>query len=488
MLMLKQFVTLVATSCIELLVQSVNAALPDPRWGHASVLVRNNLYIYGGKVGKSRESDLNDTSQNSNQLLVLDVSNSFLVSDPGWISRFVGPKVAYHTLSIGGPQNELLVLYGGEYANSTDEQVLENPLLYYDTLNSSSIWNNANLSVGTPRMSHTAVTKLDDSMNYFFGGIPTVSNSLISSQVQFQDLFKLDTINNLWSIQTTDPNTPSGRFHHTATILSDGKMYVIGGYSKDELVDMSQIYVYDTINARWSFQTASGTLPTARRAHAAAGTHNDTTQSQYMWSIEETKGAAPPARYSHTATMVGTNMLIAFGYLTNDVADNNMYALDTTTFTWNENYTPNNLEYTDTMPRSNVSKTPSSSNAGVIAGSTIGVITFFSLIGGLFFLYRKRKRDSFYAAPYSGTEELTSNPDKTKKFSVSSGSTAVEELSRPSMSSGLAVPTTGTSENGAHGKDYTTLLEERMMGSDVQQTNFMIVPKSPLRVTNPDNI
>jgi hypothetical protein len=205
-------------------------------------------------VGKTRASDLKDTSQNSNQLLILDVSNSFSVSDPGWVSRFVGPKVAYHTLSIGGPQNELLVLYGGEYASSTDEQVLENPLLYYDTLNSSSIWNNAGLSLGTPRMSHTAVTKLDDSMDYFFGGIPNVPDSLISSQVQFQDLFTLDTIKNLWSIQTTDPNTPSGRFHHTATILPDGRIYVIGGYSKDELVDMSQIYVYDTINAKWNVQ------------------------------------------------------------------------------------------------------------------------------------------------------------------------------------------------------------------------------------------
>lgn len=39
----------------------------------------------------------------------------------------------------------------------------------------------------------------------------------------------------------------------------------------------------------------------------------DTTQSQFVWSIKETKGAVPSARYSHTATMVGTNMLIAFG-------------------------------------------------------------------------------------------------------------------------------------------------------------------------------
>lgn len=156
-----------------------------------------------------------------------------------------------------------------------------------------------------------------------------------------------------------------------------------------------------------------------------------------------------------------------------------MFILDTTTFTWKENYTPNNLDYTNTIPHSGVSQEPSSSKAGTIAGSVIGVISFFLLIGGLFLFYRRRKRNAFYAAPYSSTGEQPSNQDKSKKFSISSGSTAVEELPRLSMA--------GTSENGAHGKDYTTILEERMMDSDVQQSNFLIVPKSTLRVTNPDN-
>ena len=39
----------------------------------------------------------------------------------------------------------------------------------------------------------------------------------------------------------------------------------------------------------------------------------DTTQSPYTWSIVNAKGNIPPARYSHTATMVGTNMMVAFG-------------------------------------------------------------------------------------------------------------------------------------------------------------------------------
>lgn len=200
-------------------------------------------------MGERAKSNISDTSQDTNQLLILDVSQSFSVSNPAWVSRFVGPKVAYHTLSIGGPQNELLVLYGGEYPDEP-----ENPLFYYNTSNESPEWINAGLSLGTRRREHTAVTRLDDSMNYFFGGIPDISNTEISSEIQFQDLFKLDTRKNLWNIQNVDPNTPSERFHHSATILPDGKMYVIGGYSKTELVDIREIYVYDTINANWSVQ------------------------------------------------------------------------------------------------------------------------------------------------------------------------------------------------------------------------------------------
>jgi len=198
-------------------------------------------------VGKSK-----DTGRHSNELLTLDVSKSFSIADPMWTSRLVGLNVSFHTISIGGSQNELLVLYGGEYLNSNTPP--ENPLFYYNTLEETPEWINANLSLGTQRKEHTAVTRLNDSMNYFFGGIPAeVSNPNVSAIIQFQDLFKLDTRENSWHIQNVDPNTPSGRFHHTATIL-DGKMYVIGGYSKDKLVDISQIYVYDTIEEMWNVQ------------------------------------------------------------------------------------------------------------------------------------------------------------------------------------------------------------------------------------------
>ncbi|CAG8752617.1 18800_t:CDS:1, partial [Racocetra fulgida] len=48
------------------------------------------------------------------QLLILDISNGFQRSNPPWVIGPSGPKVAYHTVSVGGSQNELLVVYGGE--------------------------------------------------------------------------------------------------------------------------------------------------------------------------------------------------------------------------------------------------------------------------------------------------------------------------------------------------------------------------------------
>ncbi|CAG8603034.1 9948_t:CDS:2 [Funneliformis caledonium] len=248
-------------------------------------------------------------------------------------------------------------------------------------------------------------------MNYFFGGINT-PDPKVSAKSQLRDLFKVDTRGNHWNIMNVGPNTPPGRFHHTATILSDERMYVIGGYSVDKLADMNEIYVYDTIEEKWSVQTAVGTLPLARRDHTAVGTHDgkviiyggvnqdftrifddiailDTTKQPYTWKVYKANGVIPPARYSHTATIIGTNMLIAFGYLADNIADNNIYVLDTNTYTWKENYTPENLEFTKTTL--SISK-PSIST--VTTHGTDGVkLLFILLVGvGLFWFYNRQRR------------------------------------------------------------------------------------------------
>ncbi|CAI2179357.1 17291_t:CDS:2 [Funneliformis geosporum] len=404
------FLTLVAVSLAFVSVPN-ETILSKPRWGHSAVLLNDKLYIYGGKVGTSSKDDPMDTSQNSNQLLILDVSVPFSIKDPAWKLRLVGPRVAYHTISLGGLQNELLVLYGGEYS---DVPIPANPLFYYNTSEESPLWIYAGIQDKQPAVNireHTVVTRFNDSMNYFFGGINT-PDPKISAKFQLRDLFKVDTRGNHWNIMNVDINTPPGRFHHTATILSDGKMYIIGGYSVDKLADMNQIYVYDTIVEKWSVQTAVGTLPSARRDHTAVGTHDgkviihggvnqdytrmfddiailDTTKQPYTWKVVKANGVIPTARYSHTATIIGTNMLIAFGYLADNTADNNIHVLDTNTYTWKQSYTPENLEFTKTtlpisMPLISIVTTHGVDGAKFLFILLIGV--------GLFWFYNRQRR------------------------------------------------------------------------------------------------
>ncbi|CAG8560310.1 4242_t:CDS:2 [Funneliformis caledonium] len=434
---LVNFLNLVATSLVFVSIQSSHAI--TPRSGHDSVLLNNKLYVFGGKVGET--SSAIDLAENSNELLILDTKIPFSASSPAWTINTVGPRVAYHTLSIGGPHNELLVLYGGDYADRDD-----NPLFYYNTSDPYPEWIKANQSLGLQRIQHTAVTRLSDSMNYFFGGIPDILNPDDPAIVQLQDLFNLDTRKNIWNILSLDPKTPSGRYQHTATIFSDGKMYLTGGVTKNDknltdemLADMNQIYVYDTMNARWDVQVAIGNMPLPRREHAAAGTRDgrliihggvsrdyntfyddiavlDISKLPYTWTVVEAKGTKPKARYSHTATMVGTNMLVLFGVtgyatvngLGRAVADNYTYILD--------QYNPENLEFTDTAPSSNTHSNVGLPNNAIstnmmhkapialIVGLTLGSIVFLSLIGGgLFWFYRKRKQDYSHKVYNTGT-------------------------------------------------------------------------------------
>ncbi|CAH1765199.1 21834_t:CDS:2, partial [Entrophospora sp. SA101] len=446
----------------------------DARWGHASTLIDNTLYVYGGNVGATQK-----VGRKTNQLLLLDMKKSFPITNPSWIiSNDDGPKVAYHAISFGGENNRILVLYGGE---SPDTSPPANSLFYYDTVNKS--WSSPAIAVASRRIEHTIQTRVNDSMVYVFGGAPAIDPD-VTSQVQYQDLYYLDSIKNIWSTTNLQLNTPFGRFHHTATLLSDGKMYVIGGYSGNSLVDMSDIYVFDTIMSQWNRTVAGGTIPTPRREHVAAGTDDgriiihggvdinftilyddiavlDTTQTPITWINVTVQGKSPPGRYAHSANIAGSNMMIIFGYMANELGDNNIYVLDTKSYKWLDTYTPN------LPPTPTESATAPPNKTGIVVGASIAGVFVGSLIFGLmFYFYRKRKNHDYVGSHYAAQ---TSNP--------------IPPQMNPSgnNSHGNLAP------NPVHDKDYSENLEKQMMGIDVQHTNMVIVPKSKLYVVNPDN-
>ncbi|RUS29457.1 hypothetical protein BC938DRAFT_480643, partial [Jimgerdemannia flammicorona] len=74
----------------------------------------------------------------------------------------------------------------------------------------------------------------------------------------------------------------------------------------------------------------------------------DMKASNLSWYVPSTTGTAPSQRVAHSAVMVGTIAFILFGQINNNTVDNNIYALDTNTWTWLQTYYPSHLEYSNT--------------------------------------------------------------------------------------------------------------------------------------------
>jgi hypothetical protein len=68
-------------------------------------------------------------------------------------------------------------------------------------------------------------------------------------------------------------NGPVDIYGHVSLILPDGRVVVFGGVSTDAALPLSTIWILDTSQATWSWETVtiiSDAVPTGRRAFAAA--------------------------------------------------------------------------------------------------------------------------------------------------------------------------------------------------------------------------
>jgi hypothetical protein len=90
-----------------------------------------------------------------------------------------------------------------------------------------------------------------------------------------------------WTISYPEiANPPVPRIQHTATLVDNGKIIIIGGltYSRnvtDPLggqslnpVSMADILLFEMATAKWSYLTAGGNIPAPRREHTAVLSNN----------------------------------------------------------------------------------------------------------------------------------------------------------------------------------------------------------------------
>ncbi|KAF9165313.1 hypothetical protein DFQ26_000305 [Actinomortierella ambigua] len=295
-------------------------------------------------------------------------------------------------MSLTGPGNSLLAIFGGVPGASVPSTPDGNSLYTYDT--NSKTWTPSTLRDPRRRQHHSAVSKLGDGSMYFFGG-SILDGSTTSAGTPTLELWALGRPLLANSTSSTPGLTPrsssweqlaspsaslasgsskigTSRTDHTATILrSNGLMVIIGGVmDSGVLASMSDILVYDTTSGQWSLQIATGATPPPRMRHTAAATKDgmiyvhggaDLGLTNYLadiaildtaswkWLQPAFEGTAPTGRHSHSAATIGSNILFTFG-LTAGGAVDTVSVLDTKTNTWVSSYTPNNIAFTSTKP------------------------------------------------------------------------------------------------------------------------------------------
>ncbi|CAJ0760397.1 10774_t:CDS:2, partial [Entrophospora sp. SA101] len=239
-------------------------------------------------------------------------------------------------MSIGGQDKNLLIIFGG----FSKRKAPPNPLYIFNTTSKSkSLAFKEVIPECTGRVLHTSVTKYDSKV-FILGGssLPVVEKTSVGDALNtlcvydsLTDTFKMSPINVF----------PKGISHHTSTLLSDDLIYVIGGINNvvdgtgsSLLSEMNVITIYDTNLDTWTSKTTLGVTPSPRRGHRAVGTTDkkiiiyggcknakiiyddvlelDTTT--LAWKTIQPLGITKlPGLFDNTMTMVGTNIIIAYG-------------------------------------------------------------------------------------------------------------------------------------------------------------------------------
>ncbi|ORX67919.1 hypothetical protein DL89DRAFT_294457 [Linderina pennispora] len=140
-------------------------------------------------------------------------------------------------------------------------------------------------------------------------------------------------------INQTLPKSVAGRVGHTASLVSDRYMVVLGGRTRSgSMVGLDVLYVYDMLARTWTRRTSSGDAPKKRQAHIAAVV-NDTMIVVHGGTNTNSSAAFGDIAVLDTQTWtwstpsLGHMFWMMFGYVSDAAsADKGLYILDTSTW------------------------------------------------------------------------------------------------------------------------------------------------------------
>ncbi|KAI9284065.1 hypothetical protein BC943DRAFT_361412 [Umbelopsis sp. AD052] len=349
----------------------VNAFItPDAIWGNNCVRANRGIYCFGG---------LQPGPTISSKMYHLDISTSWDSTAPPWSdlsdsnssTTVPGINSAFAGAATLSDHSNILVNGG---STAPDLSAVSSSTAQFDTR--TNTWSVPVISDRSLKQSRYYHSLLSDGQGriWIWGGRDT--------EQYYNTWAVMDTTT--WSISYPEiQNAPSPRIQHTATMVPDGKVIIIGGltYSRnvtDPLggqilnpVSMADLLLFDMATAKWTNLTAGGNVPAPRREHTSVLSRDSSSiivfgggdprlnnvnmndvfvlnLTSLLWSSPSPSNEPPPPRKSHQAIMVKDSMLIMFGNNGEDSAYNDVHIMDTANWSWKTQYDINDDEPKDT--------------------------------------------------------------------------------------------------------------------------------------------
>lgn len=325
---------------------AATGALNIGRRGHTANLLPNGSVLVVGGVEPGGKT--------------LDSAESYDLVKRGWASATQGPPFTSQTFVLVDGRSEqtatLLpngkVLFAGGL--STSNTTLKSTELYEYALGKWEVTRNSANSTTqmfSERALHTA-TLLPNGKVLVAGGLAVAA----TAQVALSTAELFDPSNGTW---TTTGALGSARFNHTATLLPNGRVLVVGGQAGQTVLDGAELY--DPVTGVW---TKAPTPGVARHSHTAtllrtgqvliaggSGSNLQPLRSAQLYDpANGTTGSwsnsqdLPQARSHHSATLLPDGVVFVFGGKALDSQLLNNAALFSTATGWttrNFNNPPN---------------------------------------------------------------------------------------------------------------------------------------------------
>ncbi|KAI1797027.1 hypothetical protein LXA43DRAFT_878987 [Ganoderma leucocontextum] len=366
-----------------------NANPPICRWGQASTLVEDVLFIQGGRTDQYNAFAYTSAPVN-NDILYLPLNSSFDLASPPWqyvagcsnCSTAQGPAVAWHTLTPFNTAN--LLLFGGDPGPNgpiADPEEADSAALLDASHHTEPVWHLQNKSWADEPLRRIYHTTCESGGKVFLIG----GEKTDGSGSGFSEHYVFDPSGPSFT-QLPTLNSPPDLFGHASAVLPDRRLLVFGGYSPsgNALLQFSTVWTLDTSQANYVWtasEVANATLPSPRRGFAAAilgdgkvliqggadadmqnvfsdGWVLDMTQSPMSWTAVDALSQVGPRR-DHFAVAVGSEVIFGFGYAQSAPANASLLLFDASKGTFASMYTP---------PPAVTSLSPGSSTLPVASG------------------------------------------------------------------------------------------------------------------------